>query len=107
MRGSVIQERNPKSLFILRSRSVRAPAFCKFAYLIVLYGIYKYTLLLHVESDSDYLSHIWIISLETHVFYILTNIKQSILFATLSDGIHHEHAIVFPLSFAKLLNQKL
>ena len=53
MRGSVIQERNPKSLFILRSRSVRAPAFCKFAYIIMLYGIYKYTLFLHVGSNSD------------------------------------------------------
>ena len=54
MRGSVIQERNPKSLFILRSRSATAPTFCKFAYLIMLYGISKYTLLLHLECTSNY-----------------------------------------------------
>ena len=53
MRGSVIQERNPKSLFILRSRSATAPTFCKFAYLIMLYGISKYTLLLHLERNSN------------------------------------------------------
>ena len=53
MRGNVIQERNPKSLFILRSRSVRAAAFCEFAYLIMLYGISKYTLVLRLKSNSN------------------------------------------------------
>lgn len=68
MRGSVIQERNPKSLFILRSRSATAPTFCKFAYLIMLYGISKYTLLLHLESNSNCLSQMWINISETHDF---------------------------------------